>query len=905
MISLQDFHSHLESIPAGPDESNPEMIRVSTPDTGLVGMDVWYWSSGKFVKECIQENVDSYVKPRVLVSKNFFDSQGTRMKEIVYQHSGLEEQVASLKGMLKRLRVGYLKELEHLRETLKLSKQQIERLQGHSCDEIPDHDPIDTEIYFYDIKDGLFEPDLIDALKRSISVMHRRLIRENSDLRDGILSSGGLGGVGGDVRQILENLLIRFGFKFDEIFGVFSEIILHPNSGDGGEFDPKSRLEILQSFRSSLETLNSNLKLSELELLKSLGLGILPPSRDSPNLRQPGRLASVDMGIAHRMARRVGDGMESLVYRIESLGSRPITRVDGKIVIDEQVQTLATETDDSGIQVAGGLDSRDSSNQTESKTLEVEMVGRVEIVDERRRAKVKIAPALSSRLSVMKDEIAESPTQVVVGNVIYEDIIQVQWLSGVRIDSYPITDSEIQTDDPSVQLFNESEDSSKSGKPLATSPTGPRRMLKLESQSHADANIARRQSTPMILVDTESQCDLTQRGGGGVTPRLLTGRTIELAEHEQDDSFEKGLVDKYIKQFKNSFVSRIQSDPLQTITRLFTEFPASQSSDPRSTSQSVSVVNLPYIRQTSRDNYFEQSRAPEPTRVDALTAPGPRVDTTNSLRSAQMTPMFGRHLPPLDVVSLRRVVVALRAEIADVEGRLVVETKRLARALECIATLRTERDAFGERAVKSIEQVKLIREEVRRLRKDMVSRDRRIGRLTRALIKRTEDAAAGPPLPSHRSNISEHFNDWISSLIDTDRSQSPHPPRPDTPSDPEDNSTLLKFVQLTSERPKISRIPINGGLVEYAPVETTRVDVWTHLYSDARMKSYREHQSRSPSPQGPGIPSVQKLPQIHQPPHSYRSFQFEPFSRNSSRNPLRSGRIISSRQTFALPSWFK
>ena len=98
----------------------------------------------------------------------------------------------------------------------------------------------------------------------------------------------------------------------------------------------------------------------------------------------------------------------------------------------------------------------------------------------------------------------------------------------------------------------------------------------------------------------------------------------------------------------------------------------------------------------------------------------------------------------------RRQVLSLKSEIADLEGRLAVQSRRLNRALKFIDGSKREKDDSAARAAMSLAKIKRVRDTVRKLRRQLISRERQVkvlsNSLTRALRHQRKDVSR-PPHP--------------------------------------------------------------------------------------------------------------------------------------------------------------
>jgi hypothetical protein len=174
-------------------------------------------------------------------------------------------------------------------------------------------------------------------------------------------------------------------------------------------------------------------------------------------------------------------------------------------------------------------------------------------------------------------------------------------------------------------------------------------------------------------------------------PYTIKDDREEPPAHHIDESNE--FVEIYLKSFKKSFTLNLLHDPLKVLRRILLE-------------QKKNTPNNPV---------------------------SPRLKLPPPATTA-----------PLDGSQLKREVLRLKVQIADLEGRISVEAKRLLRALAFIDEIKHERDDLGQRAAQSIRKARSVREEIRTIRIQLTQRERKINSLSRALLTARQTALVSP-----------------------------------------------------------------------------------------------------------------------------------------------------------------
>ncbi len=88
---------------------------------------------------------------------------------------------------------------------------------------------------------------------------------------------------------------------------------------------------------------------------------------------------------------------------------------------------------------------------------------------------------------------------------------------------------------------------------------------------------------------------------------------------------------------------------------------------------------------------------------------------------------------PNSARSVRTRILRMKTEITDLEGKLALQSHRLSRALRFISTVKSERTDAADQAARTMTKMKFIQNTLRRLRRDLRSRDRKVRILTNSL----------------------------------------------------------------------------------------------------------------------------------------------------------------------------
>jgi len=165
--------------------TDEEPVQICKP------MEMWYWNDEKtFVKETLYVNPkDQQQFPRLIIPLTMFETINESYSDTVCI---LDEKTMLLEEALARLskiRVGYFKEIEHLRKLLDLAQTTILRQQNTHLSlkqiekrEMEEKIVLETDVHFYDAIEGLCA-DMKHICKKQTKAYNKHLILENHDLK--------------------------------------------------------------------------------------------------------------------------------------------------------------------------------------------------------------------------------------------------------------------------------------------------------------------------------------------------------------------------------------------------------------------------------------------------------------------------------------------------------------------------------------------------------------------------------------------------------------------------------------------------------------------------------------------------------------------------------------------------
>lgn len=206
--------------------------------------------------------------------------------------------------------------------------------------------------------------------------------------------------------------------------------------------------------------------------------------------------------------------------------------------------------------------------------------------------------------------------------------------------------------------------------------------------------------------------EFVQTDGVEAQPESIKKQLDALTEQDTE------LLDAYVETFKRSIVNSLRTDPAQLLKELGVDLDtAPVHADALSSEMSSEDEHQGARTSTSPELLISHRALPETSRE--------RHDHNNA----------------------RRQIMALRAEIGDLEGRLCMQSRRLNRAMHYLNDVKREKDESFGKAEEYIEKVRQVRDTVRKLRRELRSRDRKIHYLSRNLVReiRRRNHSCPPP----------------------------------------------------------------------------------------------------------------------------------------------------------------
>ena len=144
--------------------------------------DIWYWKEGQFISERVFENaLDRDQRPRVLIALDDFEANAYAYEDISTSYAIVQEQLIQTQATLSKCRIGYFRELEHLRDELRRSRVSSTSLQYRV--ESFEKYVSQTDVYFYDLQETI-DQTLVDCMASAVKDLTRRLLGENYRLRE-------------------------------------------------------------------------------------------------------------------------------------------------------------------------------------------------------------------------------------------------------------------------------------------------------------------------------------------------------------------------------------------------------------------------------------------------------------------------------------------------------------------------------------------------------------------------------------------------------------------------------------------------------------------------------------------------------------------------------------------------
>lgn len=179
--------------------------------------DVWYWdAAGCFIAETMYYNAleGAFVdgEPRLIISLSSFQMLSQAYVMEVEKDEVRSEVLREKEDLLSRCRVGYFKELQHLRDLLEMARQHMLLGRSH-IDEATAAKMerfrkvvAETEVYYFTICEYI-EPELKGIMVDAVKQFHMDLMRDNFELRDRLALYEGAGGDEGLAEKMIHLLL--------------------------------------------------------------------------------------------------------------------------------------------------------------------------------------------------------------------------------------------------------------------------------------------------------------------------------------------------------------------------------------------------------------------------------------------------------------------------------------------------------------------------------------------------------------------------------------------------------------------------------------------------------------------------------------------------------------------------
>ena len=139
-------------------------------------VDVWLWENNQFVKESVFQNSDDKTeRPRVLVALKSFEENADAFDRMHHAYTVMREEHGIASKRLADCRLGYYREVQHLRDELR--KLRISISSDPLKNRISSFEKYvkQTEVYFFNISDSL-DPSLKEAMQDAVRELCREYI---------------------------------------------------------------------------------------------------------------------------------------------------------------------------------------------------------------------------------------------------------------------------------------------------------------------------------------------------------------------------------------------------------------------------------------------------------------------------------------------------------------------------------------------------------------------------------------------------------------------------------------------------------------------------------------------------------------------------------------------------------
>mmetsp|Transcript_50339 Transcript_50339/g.79753 ORF Transcript_50339/g.79753 Transcript_50339/m.79753 type:complete len:1647 (-) Transcript_50339:116-5056(-) len=203
-------------------EDNQSDEQVQEEVCEVKAFTVWYWTDGPeptFVPETLYMNSKEMGhksgEPRLIVSLSSFEALSNAYVMAVEKEGIKAGLLQEKEDLLQELRVGYYKELQHLRELLGMAKEQMalarqRTLEDHERKRMEEFERQvrETDVHYFNIVDYL-EPELKGIMKDAVKQFNRHLMLENFSLKDMLALYEGSNGDAGLPERLISLLMSK------------------------------------------------------------------------------------------------------------------------------------------------------------------------------------------------------------------------------------------------------------------------------------------------------------------------------------------------------------------------------------------------------------------------------------------------------------------------------------------------------------------------------------------------------------------------------------------------------------------------------------------------------------------------------------------------------------------------
>lgn len=228
--------------------TSPEAeVEATAEACDVQAFNVWYWNQSEdgdssFVPETMymnsQDSGHQTGEPRLIVSLTSFEALSQAYVMSVEKEGIKASLLQEKEDLLQEVRVGYYKELQHLRELLSMAKEQMALARGVNRLEEADRKRMeeferevrDTDVHYFNIVEYL-EPELKTIMKDALKQFNRHLMLENFNLRDRLALHEGTEGEEGLAERLI-TLLMGKGSSPADIVKILAGMVSDKQQSD-------------------------------------------------------------------------------------------------------------------------------------------------------------------------------------------------------------------------------------------------------------------------------------------------------------------------------------------------------------------------------------------------------------------------------------------------------------------------------------------------------------------------------------------------------------------------------------------------------------------------------------------------------------------------------------------------